>query len=284
LVIFAYLLRSFKSMPRVIMLVRVNTNKKRLLTSLTLTFITFFLLSSASTSAGSNGTLQITNLSGATITLIYEDLLALPQTVVYANLACYGNPIENGNWQGVKLSELLNQAGVDPFVESIDFKAQDGYSVSMPIDTAQRDDVIVAYQLDGKPLGENLRLVVPGANGNVWIALIISITMTSTPLESSIAAGNPVPMFQYGSHIETTQPSNPPVQIRPTPTPIEHQNVTTAPTESPANVTQPQSLQQDLAQKNVKLSPETIYVMVSIVLSGIVVACFVIYKRRKLNI
>jgi len=241
-------------------------------------------MSSALTSAATNGNLQLTNLAGTTVTLTYQDLLNLPQTVVYANLACYGNPIEAGNWQGAKLSDVLDQAGVDPFVESIDFRALDGYSVSMPIDTAQRDDVIIAYQLDGKPLDETFRLVVPGANGNIWIALITSITMTSTPLGASIAADNPVPMFQYGSHIDTTQPTNPPIQTQPTPAPTEHQIITASPTIAPTNATEPLPPEQEVAQKSIKLPSEVIYILISSMIAGLVIASSVIYKRRKFKI
>jgi len=81
------------------------------------------------------------------------------------------------------LPDLLNQAGIDPSVATVDFIAQDGYSVSIPINTAMRSDIIVAYDLDSAQLNEVLRLVVPEANGNIWIARITSINMSISSVD-----------------------------------------------------------------------------------------------------
>jgi hypothetical protein len=50
----------------------------------------------------------------------------MPKTIVNANLLCYGLLIALGDWGGVKLSYLLNQAGLDTSVESINFARQTG--------------------------------------------------------------------------------------------------------------------------------------------------------------
>ena len=57
--------------------------------------------------------LEITNLSGTSISLSYEDLLAMPATTVYAELYCDGSLATYGNWTGLLLSDLLNQAKSD---------------------------------------------------------------------------------------------------------------------------------------------------------------------------
>jgi hypothetical protein len=54
----------------------------------------------------------------------------MPKTIANANLLCYGLLIALDDWGGVKLSYLLNQAGLDTSVESTNFAASDGYSVS----------------------------------------------------------------------------------------------------------------------------------------------------------
>ena len=114
--------------------------------------------------------------------MTYEDLLALPKTIVSADLSCYGLSISSGEWGGVKLSDLLDKAGIDPSVLTINFAAQDGYSVNIPISTAMRTDIIVAYDFNDAPLTEVLRLVVPYENGNIWIAGITSISMSNSPV------------------------------------------------------------------------------------------------------
>lgn len=57
--------------------------------------------------AESTSTLEITNLSGITISLSQEDLQALPTTTVYAELYCDGSLATYGNWTGILLSDLL---------------------------------------------------------------------------------------------------------------------------------------------------------------------------------
>jgi hypothetical protein len=42
-----------------------------------------------------------------------------------------------------------------------------------------RSDVIIAYEKDHAPLLETLRLVIPEANGNLWISMITSMNMSS---------------------------------------------------------------------------------------------------------
>ncbi len=129
--------------------------------------------------------LQITTLSGSTTSYTYDQLLAMPMSDVSATLYCYGILKTNGDWQGVTLSYLLQQVGVDSSVASLDFLASDGYKVSIPMQLAEESDVIIAYERDGSMLSEGLRLVLPGMNGNMWIAAITSIAMSTIPMDLS---------------------------------------------------------------------------------------------------
>jgi DMSO/TMAO reductase YedYZ molybdopterin-dependent catalytic subunit len=72
---------------------------------------------------------------------------------------------------------LLSIIGLNPSGGSIDFTAQDGYKVSIPIETALQPNIIIAYQKDGTPLAETHRLVLPQNNGNLWISMITSISL-----------------------------------------------------------------------------------------------------------
>jgi len=123
--------------------------------------------------------LQITDLTGNTDTLSFNTLLSMPKTTVNADLYCYGLMVTGGDWTGIKLSDFLDQTQISPNVGSIQFLAQDGYTVTIPIDMAMRSDVIIAYEKDNTPLPETLRLVIPGANGNIWISMITSMNMSS---------------------------------------------------------------------------------------------------------
>ena len=140
-------------------------------------------------SAQTEWNLQLSNLSNNTVTYSYAQLLAMPETTVTAGEYCYGSPVTDGAWSGVSLSYLLNQSGLDPTVASVNFLASDGYTVSLQIQDAIRSDVIVAYQLNSIPLPEKLRLVLPEENGNMWIAMITSISMSTSTTQPGIAGG-----------------------------------------------------------------------------------------------
>jgi hypothetical protein len=155
--------------------------------------------------ADTEWTLKISNLTDMTISLEYTELLAMPKTTVDAYLYCYGNLIASGSWSGVQLGFLLDQVGVEPETASVEFKAQDGYFVSIPIELTQRSDVIVAYELDDIPLPETLRLVVPEENGDVWIAMIISIHHS---LLSAMGSSNSLPALQKLIEPESVKPKN----------------------------------------------------------------------------
>ena len=58
-------------------------------------------------------------------------------------------------WKGVRLADVLDQAGVSPEARAVRFTSFDGaYTESLTLDQARRDDVIVAYEMEGNPLSD----------------------------------------------------------------------------------------------------------------------------------
>ncbi len=189
---------------------KTKTKIKNITISLLLIFITFPLIIPplASASNSNQWNIVITNLDGTTLNLSYDDILVMPKTVVSADLLCYGNLVSSGSWGGVRLSDLINIAIIDPSVVSVDFTAQDGYSVSIPINTAIRTDVIVAYDLEGSQLNEVYRLVVPDANGDIWISAITTIKMSiSSADQIQSGTSGQIIINQYQAIINTTTPA-----------------------------------------------------------------------------
>ncbi len=212
--------------------------------------LTIFLITPTKTSADTSGlSLQIINLGQQNITLTSDDISALPKTSVYAELSCYSSPISNGNWSGVKLSDLLSLAGLSCIAGSIDFLAADGYKVTIPMETTMLPEVIIAYELDGNPLKENTRLVIPGANGNLWISMITSIALSSTQVSGSESLDPKLLIFnQYPgltSANRVRSKDNPP-QVK-TPATVSENKTTINPTTSPINNSQNQSEKQTLS-------------------------------------
>jgi DMSO/TMAO reductase YedYZ molybdopterin-dependent catalytic subunit len=106
----------------------------------------------------------------------------MPKTTVYAELYCVDSPgfmLAGGNWTGVKLGFLLEEVQVLSGAVKVAFHANDGYASDLPVTTAMRDDIIVAYDLNGQPLSEQLRLVVPGKWGYKWVSLLVHIELVN---------------------------------------------------------------------------------------------------------
>ncbi|OCT51826.1 Sulfite oxidase [Cladophialophora carrionii] len=96
--------------------------------------------------------------------------------------------ISNAEWTGVRLSDVLRDAGFDADdsdsedVKHVHFIGAEAYAASIPIEKVlnSRGDVMLAYQMNGRPLpqdhGYPLRVLVPGhtaARSVKWLEKIV---------------------------------------------------------------------------------------------------------------
>jgi DMSO/TMAO reductase YedYZ molybdopterin-dependent catalytic subunit len=86
--------------------------------------------------------------------LTLGDLQSRPPTTLVRAFQCVtGWRVPGVHWQGVRLADLLSEAGVQPGARALRFESFDGvYTESLTLDEANRPDVIVAYNMSGKPL------------------------------------------------------------------------------------------------------------------------------------
>jgi DMSO/TMAO reductase YedYZ molybdopterin-dependent catalytic subunit len=131
--------------------------------------------------------LEITGLVENPLTFTYDEIKSLPSIEQYATLACISNEvggdlIGNALWRGVRLKDLLAEAGLKPGVVDIVLRASDDYTDSIPLERAMQDGTLLVYEMNGEPLtpthGFPVRLIVPGIYGmkNVkWITRIEAI-------------------------------------------------------------------------------------------------------------
>ncbi len=85
------------------------------------------------------------------------DLRALPQTRLVHDVQCVtGWRVPGTPFEGVRLSHLLDAAGVRSSAGAIRFKCFDGtYTESLTLKQARRSDVLVALRMQDKPLGHD---------------------------------------------------------------------------------------------------------------------------------
>jgi hypothetical protein len=143
-------------------------------------FTSTIMLSAQAQTSGGAWQVNVNGLVQNPLSLSISDLQAMPQTSVVATIYCVdfpNSPVTSGKWTGVALSTILGQAGVQSSVVKIAFYAADGYSTDLDLLTAMRSDIILAYEKDGAPLSETLRLVVPGKWGYKWINQVTAITL-----------------------------------------------------------------------------------------------------------
>lgn len=118
--------------------------------------------------------LEIGGMVDRQIRLDYDELRTMPAVEQHATLTCISNEIggeliDNAVWTGVRLSELLERAGVSGEPRRVAFFGHDGYSDSFEIEKAFEPTTIVAYLMNGEQLpgkhGYPARLIVPGKYG-----------------------------------------------------------------------------------------------------------------------
>ena len=110
--------------------------------------------------------------------------------------AVAGEAVGTAEWTGTPLAPLLEEAGVAPSAVEVVFTGLDrgvqggvehDYARSLPLADALRDEVLLAYEINGQPLppqhGFPLRLVVPGWYGMTHVKWLRSITVVDEPFD-----------------------------------------------------------------------------------------------------
>jgi DMSO/TMAO reductase YedYZ molybdopterin-dependent catalytic subunit len=127
--------------------------------------------------------LYVGGLVGRQLTLTVNDLRAMPATHLTKDFQCVtGWRVPAVPWIGVRLSDLIDKAGVLPGATGVEFTSYDGvYTESLTMDEARRSDVVVAYDMLGAPVssvhGGPVRLYVAPMYGYKSIKWLRSISL-----------------------------------------------------------------------------------------------------------
>lgn len=145
--------------------------------------------------------------------LTVDEIKARPARTLAVTLECAGNgrarlsprpqsqpwlneAVGTAEWTGTPLAAVLEEAGVlegaiDVVFTGLDRGIQGGidqlYERSLPLADARRDEVLLAYAINGQPLtpqhGFPLRLIVPGWYGMTHVKWLQSVTVIDQPFE-----------------------------------------------------------------------------------------------------
>jgi DMSO/TMAO reductase YedYZ molybdopterin-dependent catalytic subunit len=130
-------------------------------------------------------TLRVHGLVNTELLLTYDQLTAMPPTLLTKDFQCVtGWRVPDVKWVGVKLKDVLDLAGVQASANSLRFTSFDGvYTESLTLSQARRDDVLVAYRLDGDPIssehGGPVRLYVAPMYGYKSCKWLDTIELTN---------------------------------------------------------------------------------------------------------
>jgi sulfane dehydrogenase subunit SoxC len=147
------------------------------------------------------------------LTLSLADLRARDAVTLHVTMECAGNgraqlsprPISqpwlveavgSAEWTGAPLRGLLEEAGVGEQAVEVLFAALDRgvesgveqtYERSLAVEDAMRDEVLLAYEMNGQPLptqhGYPLRLIVPGWYGMAHVKWLHRIACLTEPFD-----------------------------------------------------------------------------------------------------
>jgi DMSO/TMAO reductase YedYZ molybdopterin-dependent catalytic subunit len=131
--------------------------------------------------------LDVGGLADAPYTVGYEELLRMPSVDLTKDFQCVtGWRVPEVRWKGVRLADVIARAAPQAAVTAVEFESFDGaYTETLTLEQARRDDVLVAYELDGKPIssahGGPVRLYVAPMYGYKSLKWLQRITLVAEP-------------------------------------------------------------------------------------------------------
>ena len=119
--------------------------------------------------------------------LSYDQLRALPQASQISVFHCVTGWTVNGvHWRGVRFKDLLAGAGPLAGAHALEFvSAEKPYVDYLTLDQAMLPDVLLAWEMDGKPLpqehGAPVRVVIPDMYGYKNVKWVEEINLVPRP-------------------------------------------------------------------------------------------------------
>lgn len=118
--------------------------------------------------------LQLEGLVDNPMTLTIDDIQSRPSFSQVITLSCISNPIggdliSTAVWTGIRLKDLLAEAGLQAGAKEIAIQSADGFYESVPLAEAMDDRTLLVYEMNDEPLpfahGFPLRIYIPDHYG-----------------------------------------------------------------------------------------------------------------------
>ena len=127
--------------------------------------------------------LAVTGLVETPLDLTYDQVIDRDQFSKVVTLHCVEGWDATILWEGVRLSDILAQAGVKDGAPVVIFHAVDGYTSSLPLDYIQRNEILLAYKMNGVALpaerGFPFQVVAESKWGYKWVKWVDAIELSN---------------------------------------------------------------------------------------------------------
>jgi DMSO/TMAO reductase YedYZ molybdopterin-dependent catalytic subunit len=166
-------------------------------------------------------TLEVDGMVERPVTMTFADLSAMPLIERDITMTCVSNEVGGGyigaaRWLGVRLTDVLDRAGVTGAPDQLLSTAVDGFTISTPLSVVRDGrDAMVAIGMNGAQLSDThgfpARLITPGLYGFVgatkWLTKLTLTTYaadqaywtqrqwaTDAPIKTSARIDTPAPL------------------------------------------------------------------------------------------
>ena len=127
--------------------------------------------------------LEITGLVDTPLQLTYEQVLDRPHHEKVVTLYCVEGWDATILWKGVRIADILDDAGVGDGAPVVIFHAVDGYTSSLPLDFVRDRDILLAFAMNGVTLpaerGFPFQVVAESKWGYKWVKWVDRIELSN---------------------------------------------------------------------------------------------------------
>ena len=127
--------------------------------------------------------LEVTGLVDKPLELTYDEVLAHSRYSKVVTLHCVEGWDATILWEGVRIEDILADAGVKDGAPVVIFHAVDGYTSSLPLAYIQANDILLAYNMNGVTLpaerGFPFQVVAESKWGYKWVKWVDRIELSN---------------------------------------------------------------------------------------------------------